>query len=185
MNKENEMSKILVVVDYQNDFVTGSLGFAGAKNIEHIIYDKIQTCLHNNHHVFFTMDTHDAAYEKSKEGSLFPAHCQINEDGWHLYGKVQEFENSGNKNIHFINKDTYGTAMLPDFIESTQEKSSIEEIELCGVVTNICVIANAFILQSRFFDSSIAVDSSACASFDDLMHNYALEVMRSTGIKIY
>ncbi len=179
------MCKILIVVDYQNDFVTGSLGFEGAKNIEDTIYDKIKTYLQNGYEVFFTMDTHDDSYKDSKEGSLFPLHCQLNEEGWHLYGKMREFENLENKHIHFINKNTYGTAMLPDFIESVQKKSSIEEIELCGVVTNICVIANAFILQSRFFDSSIMVDSSACASFDEAMHKNALDVMSSTGIKIY
>ncbi len=179
------MSKILIVVDYQNDFVTGSMGFVGAKQIENAIYDKIQMYLENNSHIFFTMDTHDDSYKNSREGSLFPVHCRLNEEGWHLYGKVREFETLENKHIHFINKSTYGTAMLPDFIESVQEKSSIEEMELCGVVTNICVIANAFILQSRFFDSSIAVDSLACASFDEGMHKNALDVMSSTGIKIY
>ena len=36
------MKKLLIVVDYQNDFVSGSLGFDGAEKLEGPIGDKIK-----------------------------------------------------------------------------------------------------------------------------------------------
>ena len=36
------MKKLLIVVDYQNDFVTGSLGFKGAEALEEPIAGKIE-----------------------------------------------------------------------------------------------------------------------------------------------
>ena len=36
------MKKLLVVVDYQNDFVNGSLGFPGAEALEETICEKIR-----------------------------------------------------------------------------------------------------------------------------------------------
>lgn len=42
MTQEERMKKLLIVVDYQNDFVTGSLGFDGATDLEEPIAAKIQ-----------------------------------------------------------------------------------------------------------------------------------------------
>jgi nicotinamidase/pyrazinamidase len=36
------MKKLLIVVDYQNDFINGSLGFEGADSIYPFIKEKIQ-----------------------------------------------------------------------------------------------------------------------------------------------
>ena len=38
---EGNMKKLLLVVDFQNDFVTGSLGFSGAERLEDVIVQKI------------------------------------------------------------------------------------------------------------------------------------------------
>ena len=39
------MKKLLVVIDYQNDFVDGALGFEKAKTLESGIYDKVNKYL--------------------------------------------------------------------------------------------------------------------------------------------
>ena len=53
------MKKLLVVVDYQKDFVDGALGFEGAELIADVIKNKIETYLSNNDDVIFTLDTHE------------------------------------------------------------------------------------------------------------------------------
>ena len=52
------MKRCLVVVDYQNDFVEGSLGFEGAKELDLCIYNKIMEYVKNNDDVFHSKTTH-------------------------------------------------------------------------------------------------------------------------------
>lgn len=52
------MKKLLVVIDYQNDFVNGSLGFQEAVALEDYLADLIKEYHNNNDDVIFTYDTH-------------------------------------------------------------------------------------------------------------------------------
>lgn len=63
------MKKLLIVVDYQNDFVSGSLGYAGAEKLEGPIAEKIKAyhALGDKGQVIFTMDTHDRHYLETQE----------------------------------------------------------------------------------------------------------------------
>ena len=51
------MANILVVVDYQNDFVTGSLGFSAAEKIKDGIVEKIREFGKRGDYVICTQDT--------------------------------------------------------------------------------------------------------------------------------
>ena len=59
-----------------------------------------------------------------------------------------------------------------------------EYIELCGVVTNICVISNAMILKAQFYETPIIVDSSCCAGVTPESHEAALTVMKMCQIEV-
>ena len=69
-------------------------------------------------------------------------------------------------------------------LEAKKVYDDIEEIELVGVVTNICVISNAVTFQSQFVDAEIIVDASLTAGFDEEMHKKSLEVMESFQVKV-
>ena len=85
------MKKLLIVVDYQNDFVIGSLGFPGAAKLEARISEKIRAYRQNGDEVAFTMDTHTHGYENTQEGRMLPvAHCIEGSPGWELYGVIKE-----------------------------------------------------------------------------------------------
>ncbi|GHU48862.1 hypothetical protein FACS1894218_6860 [Bacilli bacterium] len=62
------MNKLLVVVDYQNDFIDGSLGFKESKKLAVGILKKVQTAIKDKTDIVFTMDTHDENYLKTIEG---------------------------------------------------------------------------------------------------------------------
>ena len=83
------MKKLLVVVDYQNDFVSGSLGFPKAAQLEEAIIKKIEDYRAAGDDVVFTLDTHGPDYLSTQEGKNLPVeHCIKGTDGWQLYGKV-------------------------------------------------------------------------------------------------
>lgn len=177
------MKKILVVIDYQNDFVSGALGFEKAKTLENPIYDKINEYLNNGNKVVFTYDTHNENYLQTREGKNLPiVHCIKGSKGHELYGKINEFKNS--KNTLHYNKWSFG--MSPkDMIKLTNEiGEDIDEFEIIGVVTNMCIISNVVMFQSQYKNADIIVDASLCASFDVSLHNKSLDVMESLQIKV-
>ena len=177
------MKKLLVVVDYQKDFVNGTLGFKKAETLENKIYKKIEEYLNRGDKVIFTYDTHYKNYLKTREGKILPVeHCIIDTEGHQLYGKVNKFKD--NPNTLSYNKESFG--LSPSTILDIADKvgDEIREIELVGVVTNICVISNAIVFQSQFKEAQIIVDASLCAGFDEEMHKKALEVMESFQVKV-
>ncbi len=98
------MKKLLVVIDYQNDFVNGSLGFQEAVALEDYLADLIKEYHNNNDDVIFTYDTHQKNYLTTQEGKNLPvAHCLENTEGWQLYGKIHDLA----KNDKKIIKETY------------------------------------------------------------------------------
>ena len=85
------MKKLLVVVDYQNDFVNGSLGFKEAEALDEPIAAKVKAYRAEGADIVYTMDTHGPQYLDMQEGKKLPVmHCQNGTEGWKLYGKRDE-----------------------------------------------------------------------------------------------
>ncbi len=177
------MTKLLVIIDYQKDFVDGTLGFEKAVTLEQGIYDKINKYLKNGDKVLFTYDTHYEEYLQTREGKNLPVvHCIKCTEGHKLYGKINDFSNSENT-MHYEKK---GFGISPeDMLQIANEVGEdIKEIELVGVVTNICVISNVVLFQSQYREADIIVDASLCASFDETLHEKALDVIEGLQGKV-
>ena len=177
------MKKLLIVIDYQKDFVDGTLGFEKAETLEDGIYNKVKKYLENEDKVVFTYDTHFENYLETREGKNLPIpHCYINTEGHNLYGKLKEFKNM--KNTFHYNKESFG--MAPKDILKLAEDigTDIDEIEFVGVVSNMCVISNVVTFQAQYVNSQLTVDGSLCASFDDNLHDKALDVIESLQVKV-
>lgn len=179
------MKKILVVVDYQNDFVDGALGFEKAKTLENGIIEKIKKYLNEGEGIVFTYDTHYEGYLNTREGKHLPiSHCIVGTQGHRLYGNLTKFEQDISKsNIVNLYKNSFGIS--PSVMDDIRKKfKDVDEIEVIGIVTNMCVISNVVTFQSAFPNAQMIVDASLCASFDDEMHEKALDVMESMQVKI-
>jgi nicotinamidase-related amidase len=165
----------LVVIDYQVDFVSGSLGSDAAITIEPKIIGKIEACLKKGGRLFFTMDTHDSGYLDTDEGKRLPIrHCERDTPGWQLCGRVADYAEYGT----IVTKSTFGSPDLPDLL------SGFDEIELCGVATNVCVLANAVLIKTAHPESKVYVDPEAVAGYDKELHEKALDVLASLGIDV-
>ena len=166
--------KILVVVDMQVDFITGSLGSEAAKAIVPNVVNKVKSF---DGKVIFTRDTHGENYMNTQEGRKLPvAHCIKNTEGWQICDELKPYV------TEVIDKKTFGSVDLPQYIKSLEK--SIDEIEICGLCTDICVISNAMILKAAFPEVNIIVDSSCCAGVTSESHNTALEAMKAVQIEI-
>lgn len=176
------MKRLLIVVDYQNDFVTGSLGFEQAAALEKPIAEKIKAYhdLGKDGQVIFTMDTHDRHYLESQEGKNLPVpHCLEGEDGWQLYGQVKDVK--GEEDLVF-SKPTFGSLELADYLRNKGDQ--YESVEFVGVVTNICVISNIMLVKAAMPQVPQIVDASCVASNDPKLQQAALEVMESVHVKV-
>ncbi|MDO5516099.1 MAG: isochorismatase family cysteine hydrolase [Clostridium sp.] len=177
------MKRLLVVIDYQNDFVNGALGFKKAETLEDGIYNKVKKYLENGEKVVFTYDTHYENYLDTREGKNLPVpHCYINTDGHELYGKIKEFKNAAS--TYHYNKEAFGIAPK-DMIKLSEEiGDDISEIEFVGVVSNMCVISNVVTFQAQYVNAQLTVDGTLCASFDENLHEKALDVIESLQVKV-
>ncbi len=165
--------RLLVVVDYQRDFVDGSLGFEAAKALEDPICQRIREYYAIGGKVVFTMDTHEQKYLLTNEGKHLPVkHCIKGTAGWELYGKVARFATGENQ----IEKPTFGSIALADYIK---ENGPFASIELCGVVSNICVISNAVIAKAASPESKIIISKRLIASNDGELENKALDLLEN------
>ncbi|MBE6062057.1 MAG: cysteine hydrolase [Clostridium butyricum] len=177
------MKKLLVVIDYQKDFVDGALGFKKAETLEDGIYNKVKSYINDGNKVLFTYDTHYENYLETREGKKLPVpHCYIGTEGHELYGKLNEFKDVENT-LHY-NKEAFGISPK-DMLKLTKEVGEdIDEIEFVGVVSNMCVISNVVTFQSQYVNSQLIVDSNLTASFDDILHEKAMDVIASLQVTV-
>lgn len=175
--------KYLIVIDMQEDFVNGVLGTPEAQAIVPYVVDKVKNY---NGRVYFTRDTHDSNYLNTREGKQLPIiHCEHNTSGWQLVPELQQYVKSSGLNVY--DKDTFGCFQLAEnilFESSDDELNQIEEIEIVGVCTDICVISNALMLRSKFSEARIIVDACGCAGTSIENHNIAIQAMKNCHIQV-
>ncbi len=172
------MKKAFVVVDFQNDFVSGSLGFPEAIALDEKISEKIEKYLKEGYDIIYTFDTHYENYSETQEGKKLPVpHCIKGTDGYNIYGKTASFLSFAKTKIE---KNVFGSLKLGEFLQ----KENYDTVELCGLVSNICVISNAVIAKSALPEAAIVVDASLTAGADLSMHEKALDVMESLQIEV-
>ena len=168
------MSKILIVVDMQNDFVGGCLGTEEARCILSNVKNKISEYQKNGDTIIFTRDTHDENYLQSQEGKYLPVpHCIEGTDGWNIVDGLET------ENCQYIDKPNFGWPYWDN-----QKFSDKDEIELIGVCTDICVVSNALILKAMYPETPITVDASCCAGVTPESHDAALITMKACQINI-
>ena len=166
--------KVLIIVDMQNDFITGALGNTEAQAIVPNVVEKVKRFEGD---IYFTRDTHFDDYMDTLEGKKLPVpHCINNTEGWSIIKELKDYA-CNCKGI--VDKFTFGYKDWRDIFGLNEF-----EFELCGVCTDICVISNALALRMFYPDVKITVDASCCAGTTPEKHKAALEVMKSCQIEV-
>lgn len=168
--------KLLIVVDMQNDFIDGTLGTKEAVAIVPAVKAKIEEYRSMNNQVVFTYDTHQSNYLETQEGKNLPVvHCVENTEGWQISDKLEVAQSK------VFKKPSFGSLELAEYVATI---SDLEEIELVGLCTDICVISNAFILKAKLPEVKISVDSKCCAGVSPESHLNALNAMKMCQINV-
>ena len=168
---------ILIVVDMQNDFVTGALGSDDARAIVPRAVRKIQSF---SGEIIFTRDTHGDNYLETLEGKKLPVkHCIAHTKGWELIPEIQKFCHK-----EPVDKPAFGSFLLGETLRKLNEQERIRTVTLIGLCTDICVISNAVIAKASLPDVEIIVDAACCAGSTKEGHQCALEAMSRCQICI-
>ena len=174
------MSRYLFVIDYQNDFVDGALGFPGAEKLDEKIAAKVLS--YGKGRVLFTRDTHFEDYLQTREGRNLPVeHCIKGTHGWQVYGRTAEA--LAEVEAAAIDKLVFGMDVTDPATAAVLPERA-DEIELVGLVSNICVVSNAVVLQSKYPEATIIVDAGCTDSFDKSLHEKVLDVLEGFQVKV-
>lgn len=169
--------KVLVVVDMQNDFIDGALGTKEAVSIVKNVAKKISGY---EDMVIYTRDTHSNDYLDRQEGRNLPVkHCILGTDGWQISKELPVAEDAV-----IFDKPAFGSKELGLFLKNLNEEEIIDEIELVGLCTDICVISNALLIKAFLPETQIVVDASCCAGVTVESHLNALSAMKMCQIKV-
>ena len=170
--------KYLIVVDMQNDFITGSLGTKEAQEILPKVIEKVKNF---DGTVIYTKDAHQTDYLTTQEGRNLPVeHCIEGTWGWMLPEELEELS----KGHKVFNKPAFGSVELAAYLAKENVENSIGEIELCGLCTDICVISNALVIKASLPEVPVAVDASCCAGVTPESHLNALSAMKMCQVSV-
>ncbi|MCI2111523.1 MAG: cysteine hydrolase [Bacilli bacterium] len=170
------MKRLLVVVDFQNDFVDGPLGFPKAASFYPRVKELISEFEDSRDEVVFTRDVREDDYLHTEEGRNLPIpHCLRGTPGARFYGDLEEMASAH----RVFEKGTFGSEALLDYLK----KGAYREIVLCGLDLSICVIANAIIAKTAAPNAHIVVDLSASGSGDREAEGHAIAALRRLEIE--
>jgi nicotinamidase-related amidase len=171
INKETHMpKKALIIVDMLNDFINknGAL-YCGdtARSIIPFIQERLEAFRNHGDLVIYLQDSHD---KNDKEFERFPSHCVAGTRGSEI---IPELTPKPGDNV--IPKKRYSGFYGTD-LESILESAGVDEAEVVGVCTSICVMDTVGGLANR--DYKITVPVKGVADFDQNFHEFALKRMK-------
>ncbi|SHH33282.1 isochorismatase family cysteine hydrolase [Thermosipho atlanticus] len=165
--------KSLVIIDLQNDFAKkgGALYFNGAEKVIPRVLELIKIYKNQNYPIIFTQDWHD---ENDLEFNIWPKHCVKNTEGAEIVNEVKELI-LGYKNTYFIKKTRY-SAFYKTNLDEIIKKHNINEVDIVGLVTNICVLFTVEEFRNR--DIVVNVYRDGTTTYDENMYNYSIKLMK-------
>ena len=153
------MASALIVVDTQNGFLReGNLASDHCLQALPAIQREVERALEAGERVFFTADTHEP---DDKEFEIFPEHCVRGTREAELVDELRDYLDRDN--CHLIAKRRY-SALFETELEGLLHRFKIDQVRICGVCTDICVMHTASDLRNR--DIAVTVVADATATFD-------------------
>jgi len=164
--------KALLVIDMLVDFIDpqGAL-YVGpvAEKVVPQVKSRLEKYRSEGNPVIFICDSH---LKDDIEFNLFPPHSVEGSGGDDI---IPELTPKADERV--IEKRKFSAFVGTD-LDLTLRDKGIDEIELAGVVTNICILYTA--AMARMYGYKVNVPISAVASFDEEAHNFALKEMEKT-----
>ncbi|MBU5669434.1 cysteine hydrolase [Peptoniphilus sp. MSJ-1] len=171
---------VLIVIDMQNDFIDGSLKSKDGINLLNKIVEKVNEF---NGEVVYTKDTHEKNYLDTFEGQNLPIeHCIRGTEGHEIAKALQETKSF--KDSKIIEKYTFGSIKLGEYLKDLDDKENLENIYFVGLVADICVVSNILITKAFLPEKNIYLYKDLTEGLTDEKKKSAIDVLESCHIKI-
>ena len=159
----------LIVVDMQNDFVTGSLAVSGAGAILPEINRMIDDFWHQNCIIYYTKDSHPPDHISFRG---WPVHCvkdtwgaefaeelipkaHMDKNAIILKGEdpeIEEYSGFGRERFHKDHRQ-------PNLLETELTFRTATNLYICGLATDYCV--KATVLDAMKYQLKLSVDNTS------------------------
>lgn len=171
----------LIVVDMQNDFVSGALGSEKAKGIVSNVEKRVAQAVREGEKVLFTRDTHGENYLETQEGGKLPIpHCIAGTQGWEIIPELQAYA----KECPVVDKPTFGSRKLGELLAELNRIERLERITFVGLCTDICVISNAMVAKAFLPETPLVVEAACCAGVTPESHENALKALEMCQVQV-
>jgi nicotinamidase-related amidase len=148
-----------------------ALGTKEAVAIVPNVKAKIEAYLAAGDEIIYTRDTHEENYLETPEGKKLPVpHCIRGTKGWEIAEGLYA------EGCRIIDKPNFGWPRW--------DRENLEQVELVGLCTDICVVSNALIIKAMFPDAEVSVDPRCCAGVTPQTHEAALATMKMCQIQV-
>ena len=174
------MDKILLIVDPQVDFISGSLAVDGAKEKMDALVTALRSGELSQDYVAVTKDAHPSTHcSFVTNGGQWPIHCRVGTEGFELYPPLQKWwdeldDDKGDlfykgmepdhEEYSIFENKRYGTVRVDILLDF--ELDDTNEIRVVGIAGDYCVYDTIWDLIEMGLGDRIVVDTRFIASID-------------------
>ena len=189
-------NRMLIIVDPQIDFTTGSLATKnGPAAMDNLAKKLSEGAWKNYGWIIVTQDAHPANHcSFVEQGGVFPPHCVQGTEGMNVYPALQEVLKSifqDNPEIHYMQKgdlaekeefSIFQNAGSGLKLTETIKEMGFEGIDICGIATDYCVYETTKDLMAFYPANQIRIVTNCLAAVDESDTKLA-DLMKENGIK--
>jgi len=171
--------KAVIVIDAQNDFVTGALRNEEAIKSLPTLHKVVEWAVDNKYELIYTKDTHEEdTYLTLQEGKNLPVpHCIINTSGWRLAPEARP-------DFYYDKCSFYPKAQFGYTNWREVHLEDFDELIFVGYCSDICVVSNVLIIKALYPEIPITFISDASAGVTPESHAAACTVMKSCQVNV-
>ena len=192
--EQKTAKRLLIIVDPQIDFTTGSLAVAGGPEAMDNLVNAFQNGLARNYdRIFVTKDFHPANHcSFVEQGGTFPAHCVQDTKGSKIYPDLQdELEHVNGIEVEYLLKGEKTNVEEFSILKNEKGCMHIKEmielekyagIDICGIASDYCVYETLKDLLEFYPVENVRIATNCIAAVDE--SNNPLPVfMKEQGVE--
>ena len=170
------MNKALLVTDMLNDFIRegAPLEVPAARKIIGKVNERIRATRKAGGRIIFVADHHA---RNDPEFDRWPAHAVAGTEGCEVIAELDR------RPEDILLPKTRYSAFFESSLDEILQREDVDEVEVAGVCTSICVMFTVADLRNRYIPTTVHRD--AVADLDEASHRFALKHMdRVLGAKV-
>jgi len=189
-------NRMLIIVDPQVDFTTGSLATAKGPEAMDCLAKAINVGVWKKYNwIIVTQDAHPENHcSFVANGGVFPPHCVQGTEGMNVYPALQEALDGISHNfpdLHYMQKgdlfdreefSIFQNARSGEKLRYIINQMGFEGIDICGIATDYCVYETTKDLMEFYPANQIRIVTNCLAAVDDNDTKLA-DLMKENGIE--